>query len=482
MKKKQIIGLGTLLLVLLLGSFTTSYAMSVSQAEECMQYITDQYNANYTPYYKVYVPALIDSNLWTVHKNDIGFDTYNTIIMRCLYESAKVYVDFVTLDTDNTYINNAWIQFNTSQNVTLSNVRVCRFIMTRTGVVSSYELTTKTLYYNSLYRNPTDQSVWCAAVIQANNIVNISDYFYYGKGYTVQMPFTFIPKAASTYADVWTYEDVPFYDASGDDLYIGQLFVPLSSQTEEINSNFYWQYNTWNFRSLSPYCTYLEYVTSENDTAVYDVYLVKEYIYENTLYDLTTIDKSTEPYGTAPAIFYIRNNYTVVTNGALDPSSTFSGDYKDKYDDDLQNQQDVNNISEAINDTINQPVDVSGELAGVFSGDLYNIAEGFGFDSTESIYFTFIEDFLRNVCNVLLDDSDAYFDFSLHGEEPTRIYSSDIGLPSDHPLRIFISIILVFLTVYLMYFQFMKVFELIQTSSISDAINSQDINFYMFRM
>lgn len=474
MKKKHIIGLSILSLVLLLGLSSTSYAMSVSQAEDCMLYITDQYNASYTPYYKVCVPALIDSNLWQQHKNEIGFDTYNTIIMRCLYESATVYIDFVTLNVDNVYVTNGYIQFN-NNNATLNNVRCCRFEATRQGNIYAYSVVSKTLYYDSLRRVPTDQSVWTPAIIQANNVVNETDYFYYGKGFSVAVPFMFVNKASNIYADVWTYEDVPFYNASGEDLYIGQLFHPADVNIDtNIRSNFYWQFGTWNLRQLPYNSTYLRYVDSQNDVTIYDVYLKSQYINANTLYEFVWQDRREEPYSTATSIFYINNNYTVITNGALNPNATFSGDYKDKYDDDLQNQQDIENIEQAINNTINDTENIDNTINQYLSGDVEHYANEFGFNDIEhspleNPITTFLLDIVESVYDALTKRGDVSLDFNHHSTTNWIINTRDFITP-ESDIKNLVKWSLVFMYIYGNYKYFHYLLTLVQTARIDKAI------------
>lgn len=467
MKKKQIIGLSTLLLVCLLGLFTTSYAMSVSQAEDCMLYITDQYNASYTPYYKICVPALIDSNLWEQHKNEIGFDTYNTIIMRCKYESTTVRVEFITLNVDNTYINQTFIKF-TTDNATLTDIRICRFNMTRQGIVNSFSIFNDSLSYNSIRRDPTDMSVWCGAVIQANNIENTTDYFYYGKGYSAQMPFTFIPKPTSQFADVYYFEDVPLYNASGEDLYLGQLFVPSDSIiTYWTKDNYYFRYNDWNMRQLPSDSFYLQYYTSENDVVVYDVYLQAKYIYDNTIYSSVWADGSTDPYTLAYTNFYIKNNNTVVSNGVINPSQTFSGDYKDKYDNDIDNQEDVNNISEAIDDTVLDDSEVDNMLSEFnTSGD---ILDSLGYSPLENPFTTVILDVITQLTDVLLGSGNVTLDISAFDLEMV-LHSESFVLPNGL-IKIFVSLVSNGFMIWIIYKYGFKLYMEINTGKFKNLID-----------
>lgn len=199
--------------------------------------------------------------------------------------------------------------------------------MFRTTTATTYNVTKNYYYYSDL----TMFDGWGSTIWKSPPVYWTSSDIFDGP-YQSARGLAFISKPSDTTVDVWAFEDVPLYKFSGDeDFYIGQLYSPLDSNTYETNSNFFYRWGDWQFRTLPDSATYLEYVGSDDQAALYDVYLDKNYLYDNTIYSLVWTDTTTDPYTLAAANFYLGDKNTIIIDGTVDPSKTFSGDYDDKY-------------------------------------------------------------------------------------------------------------------------------------------------------
>lgn len=197
----------------------------------------------------------------------------------------------------------------------------------RTTTSTTYNVTKNGYYYSDLIMyDGWGSTIWKSAPVYWTS----SDIF--DGPYQASLGLYFLSKLSDSNVDVWSFEDIPLYKFSGDeDFYFGQLFYPLGSNVYETNSNFFFRWGDWQFRTLPDSATYLEYVGSDDKGSLYDVYLDKNYLYDNTIYSLVWTDTTTDPYTLAYANFYLGDKNTVIIDGVIDPSKTFSGDYDDKY-------------------------------------------------------------------------------------------------------------------------------------------------------
>lgn len=194
--------------------------------------------------------------------------------------------------------------------------------------------------------------------------------------------------------------------------------------------------------------------------------------------------------------FYWKSYQTQISSGdEISPDGTFSNnnyynDYNNKIDNETQNTDtdkiianQNQNTQDIINTLDNPEVDDEylGEFNGYFSGDSAAISRKFGFLTFPTDVYNDIYLFLNDLISAIIDDNDVYFDFSLHGETPTRIYSSDIYVPNG-VLKSFISVFLVACTVYVIYLKFFNYYELLCSGNISTLINDFDIDKSIFRM
>lgn len=479
MKKKQIIGLGTLLLVLLLGLFTTSYAD-----------ITEENIKNFVYNASVEFGSPVDDSLFE-RTNYLNW--YNGISSIINSTDFFIYAQWGTSNGQNVNLEITLQTFtNFTQNWSMNPNNNIFYIRSQYQGAKNYRYNVSNDIYT--YRADYDSAIndpklWYTTrnIYNFNNTsqliyqapYSIPDNVFDGK-YSA-LGFSFVPAYSDTFADVWSFEDIPFYSVTqNEDLFLGQLFLPFGSRSSITSrTNFYYRYNNWQFRELPVDAIYSQYLITDNEVAVYDIYLQSKYFYENTVYSIVWTDKSVEPYNIASANFYIKNINTIIINGVLSPTYTFSGDYKEQYDNNLNNQEQQNNIENAIDNTINTPADVDNILNNFTSGDF---ASTLGYIEYDSSYWDFLYAFTRKICDTLLDDTDVYFDYSMHGETPTRIYASDINLPEGHPLKSFVRLAFVFGVVFTIYYQFKNLIEALETANAAKVMQLEDADMYFYKM
>lgn len=208
----------------------------------------------------------------------------------------------------------------------------------------------------------------------------------------------------------------------------------------------------------------------------YDIYIRNRLLMYNTKY-LLTADTYTDSTFTTQTGNYELNYYTITPNAVITGgiiTNFGSGDYNTQ-----------NSTNDLIN-SFNQYSPPSGDLASylntsgnIFSGDVLN---GISAPHVGGLDNTALYDLLKAIAGTLTYSGDAYFDFSMHGETPTRIYASQFRTP-DGPLKTFVSMALVFFTYYFIMLQIRHVLEMLATADFKNSLNyvdaSLDNMFYM---
>ena len=218
MKKKQIIGLGTLLLVCLLGLFTTSYASGYTLTRVDSDKIAAKYNYS----------SAKATGFWNAI-NDAQ-NNYDTIVINCYTANYGTWL---------------LTAFNSSQVTNMTNVENINYMtVTCSGTSSQYGNDG-----NNYWKINRDNQNWTlgSGSQKRSAYMFISNNFYTYENAPWEnievigpftAPFSFVEASTDTYADVWSYEDVPFYTATNnEDLYIGNLIVPDSVVAELTHYN-----------------------------------------------------------------------------------------------------------------------------------------------------------------------------------------------------------------------------------------------------
>lgn len=195
----------------------------------------------------------------------------------------------------------------------------------------------------------------------------------------------------------------------------------------------------------------------------YDIYIRNRLLLYNIKY-LLTADAYTDSTFETETGYYELNYYTITLNAVINGgviTSFGSGDYS---------------IQNSINDTIDFYTDdslVNTEIDSFFSGDTNSIVSNLNFPNLENNYFVVIYNVVAGISDTLQMSGDPYFDVSLHGETPKRIYASDFTTPPS-VLKTFISMSLIFGTLYILYLQLNGFIMLLNTGHVKDAINQID--------
>lgn len=149
---------------------------------------------------------------------------------------------------------------------------------------------------------------------------------------------------------------------------------------------------------------------------------------------------------------------------------------------DFTQQDNTNTIIGFLNDNGSPSGDLQAILdtsGNILSGDLFKDIK---MPQIDGMNKRTLFDLLYAIAGTLGESGDAYFDFQLHGETPTRIYASQFRTP-DGPLKTLISSFLVFLTFYFLLSQFRHTIEMLSTANVKGAIEyvdtSLDNMFYM---
>lgn len=469
MKKKQIIGLGTLLLVLLLGLFTTSYA-DISE-DNIKNFI---YNAS------VEFGSPIEDSVFD-RTNYLNW--YNGISSIINSTDFFIYAQWGTSNGQNVSLEITLQTFtNFSQNWSMNPNTNLFYIRGQYQGAKNYRYNvfSDTYTYRSDYDSAiNDPKLWYTTrnIYNFNNSsqliydapFSIPDNVFEGK-YSA-LGFSFIPAYSDTIADAWAFEDIPFYSVTqNEDLYLGQLFLPFGSRSSITSrTNFYYRYNNWQFRELPIDAIYSQYLITDNEVAVYDIYLQSKYLYENTIYSIVFTDKSVEPYNIANANFYLKNINTVINNGVLSPVDTFSGDYDKQYNDEQDNIQSINNIEQAIDNTINDIENIDNFLEQNLSGDIDYWAKEFGYNVLENPFTTFLLNVVESVYDSLTHREDVILNFNHHNTNDWYINTSDFITP-ESPVKTLIRTCLIFIYIYGNYKFFHYLITLIGTAKIDKAI------------
>lgn len=122
---------------------------------------------------------------------------------------------------------------------------------------------------------------------------------------------------------------------------------------------------------------------------------------------------------------------------------------------------------------INDSSEVNNSIDEIFSGDTNYIVNELSYPSLINSNWLVIYNFVEGICDTLSVSGDVYYDVSLHGETPTRIYASQFKTPNG-ALKTFISMFLVFGTVFLLYIQFKDFIDLLNSGSFIEAVKQID--------
>ena len=176
---------------------------------------------------------------------------------------------------------------------------------------------------------------------------------------------------------------------------------------------------------------------------------------------------------------YIADSTTTISNGTIDTTNLSGNDnYLNQFKDlpiIQNNNENTDNIINNLNDNDNVNSIIAGSLS---SGDLLAKLQfqHYSISGDDIVYNLF-----TNIADVLLDDEDVYFDYSMHGEPPTRIYASAFTTP-DNKLTQFIRIFLVFVVMYGIYYNIKHIIDLINEGKAPLILEDEDVDVMLYKM
>lgn len=263
------------------------------------------------------------------------------------------------------------------------------------------------------------------------------------------------------------YYLVPY---TSDKVRIGNMF-DYSNLSAVIKRKFRYKQSTRSFDLIQ------EYESNTNNLEFFDIaddtLIVFEYCQPDTTEFITFVPKTETGFSQFTVPIYYTSANTSVVNGVIDTGDTFSGDNYTNYNNDTN--------TDKIIDNINNDNEVDSTLNEFISGDAEDIANKFGFRLFNQEYYDFIYNTIVSITNVLTDDSDVYFDYSMHGEAPTRIYASSFTTPNG-TLKTFLTMFLVSCTVFAFYKYIADLLELISTGNILEALDEFKVDRNIFKM
>lgn len=472
-KKKYFLLLSTLLLIVLLGFCGTCYAKTVTQ-NEIRNFI---YNA-----------GLYNNKVWT--------DTQLQSLQNYDFSQWETRIN----DYEGRWILSAgnpnWYQIElfcyTGNATNLSNQGVYKYSnQNRIGVNTSY--LTKYVIGVSIWDNVI--SWYPSDMYQSNFMYN--DCNIYSNGTIASGT---ILTAAGTYKPNTSIFDGPFRDSSfeidinadfrnntatisndtsGTEYFlipytagkirIGNMF-DYSNLAGVVKRKFRYKQATRSFELVQEYqadTSNLEFFDISDDTLI-----VFEYYQPETTEFITFIPKEGTGFSEFTVPIYYTTDNTRIVNGVIDNGDTFSGDYYNNYNNDTN--------TDKVIDNVNDDSQVDTILNNFTSGDLLNAG---GYVERENPFRTFILAFVYDVCDILLNPNqeDVYFDYSMHGETPTRIYASSFTTP-ETPLKVFIRLSMIFGSLFVVYIQFKEVIDLISTGNAAKVLHLGDADVYFYKM
>lgn len=245
------------------------------------------------------------------------------------------------------------------------------------------------------------------------------------------------------------------------------------------------EFNSSNYFKSNRYINY----TYDSLTDI-KISLLSPYIYTNCVYDyqIDYVDRTTGVASFLVFYFYVADNNTVIVDNVIDPGNSIPNldDYLNKInnlDNNLNNNENTDLIIDNINSGDNAILDDS-QVSTIIndnlgsSGDiLANLQFSNYHYSGDLIVYTLFS----NICDVLLDDNDIYFDYSMHGESPTRIYASDFTTPNNQ-LTMFIRLFLIFIFLYVGFYNIKHIIDLINEGKAPLILVEEDADVVIAKM
>lgn len=446
--KKKVIGLSILLLVLLLGLSTITYAYEYEITNENIDELMSYYN-NVT-WFNSISASTINSRLKTSLNNNQS--NYDNCLIYIYTTSNGRYVPYIYYFNNNTVSAVQWSS--------VSNFRI---------TCTTYEYSVVDNKYRTISAIQSDSRG--KYVMWRNDIGNYKEGPYQNiQIMTIiepQAPFSFVSETGLGIVTYNNYEYTLFEKPSSGDLLLGQLFIPngVTVNYQDI-INYYWRWNNWQSRELATSNIYLQLISNDDGDLSFNVKLKSDYIYPNTYYQYIWSDHTTEPYQISDGGCYIKDPHTVIVNGVVDPYQTFSGDYADEYNNELENMDFQQNLQDQTDQLLDSS-EVDSILGGFSSSG--DILDAFGYSPIENPFVVVIRNVFVGLNDVLLGSGNQTLDLSSFGMQLV-LHSEDFVLP-DNIITTFIHLVCNGFFVYGLYKYGFKLIQWINTGRLQNLLD-----------
>lgn len=479
MVKKKVTGLSTLFLVLLLGLSTSCYADSenfwtLNQLKNVYyNYMTlvnesESYKTQFLNYHEQEFQQLV---------NKLNENNYVYIMFQ---EGTVGYNSFIGYgNTDS-----IWYNYRGSLSMTSSSgykYYVMPYTLTKgwenNGYFSGTEFTRNIYYFSkNIYTNSSGTTINVAKGYKPSYL--LTSPFIDNK-----FEFTYTIDTGVLVDNVSPLGIYPaFINIRSGDTIVGYIEKAENLKTI-IKYDYYYDIFQQNF------IQYRAEVIADNIDVTTDRYsLLFKPIKANTLVSIEFIPKNDSGFESQYAEIYVTDNNTIINNGIANLTDTFSGDYYNYYINNINNTIDNykgDDRTEEIINTITDDSKVDNMLADFGSGD---IALKFGFIENELNGFTgnnnptfIISNLINGFCDIIMQDNNPYFDYSMHGEPPTRIYARDFTT-KETALKVFVRLSLIFGVLFSLYYQLQQIIEAINTANAPKVIELNDATGYFYKM
>lgn len=474
-KKKLSILLLLLLAVLFIGSFSTSYALTLTE-NDIRNFCENSYKAKVN----VNIPSTVEQNIanadFSAWVNAISSNEGRWAIFYS-YGSAYLLVyngSAANLNTYTMYKASNRIYVNTSY---LSRVIRSCFSFSDGSFNNSSDIydVSDFLYTDSLITNNGRRDgtvVYSAGTYKPN-----SDIF---SGRYTNDKFEFSPISSyfttASIDGLSTPNNVYVYDGRFGILTLGYLekFSHLSSIYKVIYC--YSKSSGWYELNSSAVDNFTGYYV-QDDVLTYTVDLSN---LRGDMLLLFSFQPNSFDFNNQDFWLYIKSPYTYISNGIIFPNKTFSGDYYNNYNDDNNTDKITDNNTndtENITDTLTDDSQVDNILGSNLSGD--NLLNNIGYNPIQNPFSTIILNTMTNFTDALLGSGSQTLSFTIFNNT-ISISSDDFVLPNGE-LRNFISLICNGFLVYQIIKYGFQLYQWINTGRIQNLVNeANNHQYYLF--
>lgn len=478
--KKKITGLLSILLfTLLLSCFSTTYATSFSKEE--LQNIMYNCLTNFGDHDKDSVRTALEGGSAIFEEYSQKTTEYNYVTIFCdiITSTIQTNVNYsMTIYLSNrndkpAYPGNNWC--NAYYTIRLNQNSISKGLG---GVVNKYMQQNgdqpNDCRYNDLpiYNNSSGTTVVLTSGWHPSNI---------DEGVFNSYRFIFTYPNHSSYVTIQNDVEPTNYCwiSTGYQVFLGTLID--SRYTSEIKHNwakwngsqYVYGHYTWDYEYSKNGDIRNVYKNTIVENNEYNTnFYIDTYNHANDILHIAITPQEGYNFGSYELYYYIYNNYTVVQNGSVIPTSTFTGDYQQQYDTQTTTNEIIENIqqnADNVSDTLTDDSQVNNILDDTLSGD--KLINDIGFNFVVNPFENFIKTTLQGFTNALLGEGNVVYHIPLIGTSIT-INSNDFVLP-EHPFFDFIHLVLNAFVVYMIAKYGFQLYDWINTGRIQNLLNAE---------